>query len=107
MRLLTLRTKNGTETGTVAVRQDGETLTEIDGFADVGALLKDSAWEAKAKAANGTTHALDGADLAPVVPSWAEWSLQAESEFDLFRFSDAPIFERLNFNRTYIEGRTK
>ena len=28
-----------------------------------------------------------------------------ETEFDLFRFSDAPIFERLNFNRTYIEGR--
>jgi gentisate 1,2-dioxygenase len=39
-----------------------------------------------------------------VVPSWAEWSLQAGTEFDLFRFSDAPIFERLNFNRTYTEG---
>ena len=55
------------------------------------------------------------ADVAPeyasadlfVVPSWTAWSLQAESEFDLFRFSDAPIFERLNFNRTYIEGRSK
>jgi len=69
MRLLTLRTKNGTETGTVAVRQDGETLTEIDGFADVGALLKDSAWESIAAAANGATHPAEGADLAPVVPS--------------------------------------
>jgi len=55
---------------------------------------------------NGETRVLAKGDLF-VVPSWAAWSLQAESEFDLFRFSDAPIFERLNFNRTYIEGRTK
>jgi acylpyruvate hydrolase len=65
MRLLTLRTGNGT---TTAVRQDGGTLTEIDGFADVGALLQDPAWETTAKAANGATHAFDGADLAAVVP---------------------------------------
>ena len=39
--------------------------------------------------------------LGPVVPAGGD------REFDLFRFSDAPIFERLNFNRTYIEGRTK
>ena len=37
-----------------------------------------------------------------VIPSWIEWSLQAETQFDLFRFSDAPIMERLNFNRTMI-----
>ena len=37
MRLLTLRTLNN---GTKAVRQDGDTLTEIDGFADVGELLQ-------------------------------------------------------------------
>ena len=37
-----------------------------------------------------------------VIPSWVEWSLQAETQFDLFRFSDAPIMERLNFNRTMI-----
>ena len=36
--------------------------------------------------------------------SWIQWSLQAESRFDLFRFSDAPIMERLNFARTKIEG---
>ncbi|MDQ0678478.1 acylpyruvate hydrolase [Arthrobacter pascens] len=64
MRLLTLRTSDGTK----AVRQDGGTLTEIDGFSDVGALLKDAAWEEKAKGASGATHALDGADLAAVVP---------------------------------------
>ncbi|MFJ6535071.1 fumarylacetoacetate hydrolase family protein [Paenarthrobacter sp. NPDC091711] len=65
MRLLTLRTPAGTK----AVRQDGETLTEIPGYADVGALLADPAWETTAKAANGATHALDGADLAAVVPA--------------------------------------
>ncbi|MGY4544290.1 acylpyruvate hydrolase [Arthrobacter sp. UYNi723] len=64
MRLLTLRT----ETGTKAVRQDGDILTEIDGYADVGALLQDPAWETTAKTANGTTHPSEGADLAPVVP---------------------------------------
>lgn len=69
MRLLTLRTETPTGKGTVAVRQDGQTLTEIPGFADVGALLADPAWEQKAKAANGATHAADGADLAAVVPA--------------------------------------
>ena len=40
-----------------------------------------------------------------VIPSWVEWSLQAETQFDLFRFSDAPIMERLNFDRTMVTGR--
>jgi gentisate 1,2-dioxygenase len=39
-----------------------------------------------------------------VVPSWVPWSLQAETRFDLFRFSDAPIMERLHFMRTRVEG---
>ncbi|MCO4236445.1 fumarylacetoacetate hydrolase family protein [Pseudarthrobacter sp. MDT3-28] len=71
MRLLTLRTQtsNGISTNTVAVRQDGTTLTEIDGFTDVGALLKDPAWEAISKAANGATHPSEGADLAAVIPA--------------------------------------
>ncbi|UZX03037.1 fumarylacetoacetate hydrolase family protein [Arthrobacter sp. CDRTa11] len=76
MRLLTLRLNNGSNGAgtagpakTAAVRQDGGTLTEIDGFADVGALLQDPAWETTAKAASGATHALDGADLAAVVTS--------------------------------------
>ena len=64
MRLLTLRTPDGTK----AVRQDGDTLTEIDGFTDVGALLMDPAWIEKAGAASGATRAVQGADLAPVVP---------------------------------------
>jgi gentisate 1,2-dioxygenase len=37
-----------------------------------------------------------------VVPSWTEWSIEADTEFDLFAFSDAPIVERLHFARTYI-----
>ena len=39
-----------------------------------------------------------------VVPSWVSWSLQAETQFDLFRFSDAPIMERLDFMRTQVTG---
>ncbi|MGC5615508.1 cupin domain-containing protein [Georgenia sp. Z1491] len=52
---------------------------------------------------DGTEHSLATGDMF-VVPSWVEWSLQAESRFDLFRFSDAPIMERLHFARTKLEG---
>jgi acylpyruvate hydrolase len=69
MRLLTLRLGSGDTAATKAVRQDGETLTEIDGFPDVGELLRAADWESIAKAADGATHALEGADLAAVVPS--------------------------------------
>jgi gentisate 1,2-dioxygenase len=51
----------------------------------------------------GVEHKLAIGDLF-VVPSWVPWSLQAESTFDLFRFSDAPIMERLHFDRVLIEG---
>ncbi|WP_285242232.1 fumarylacetoacetate hydrolase family protein [Pseudarthrobacter sp. fls2-241-R2A-127] len=71
MKLLTLRLPAGTGNGTstTAVRQDGDTLTEIPGFSDVGALLQNTTWETIAKAANGATHALGSADLAAVVPA--------------------------------------
>ncbi|MEO3932983.1 fumarylacetoacetate hydrolase family protein [Micrococcaceae bacterium Sec7.4] len=69
MRLLTLRLPVEGKTVTKAVRQDGTTLTEIDGFADVGELLRSADWEATAKAANGAQHPLEGADLDAVVPS--------------------------------------
>lgn len=52
---------------------------------------------------NGVEHKLDMGDMF-VVPSWVQWSLQAETRFDLFHFSDAPIMERLHFARTHIEG---
>lgn len=51
---------------------------------------------------NGIEHKLEKGDLF-VVPSWVAWSLQAETQFDLFRFSDAPIMERLHFHRTHVE----
>lgn len=68
MRLLTLRTPAGHAESTVAVRQDGDTLTEIDGFSNVGELLLSADWEATARAANGAQHQLEGADLDAVVP---------------------------------------
>jgi len=50
------------------------------------------------------TWKLEKGDLV-VVPSWVPWELRAETEFDLFRFSDAPIIERLHFERTFVAGR--
>jgi len=41
-----------------------------------------------------TEHSLERGDLF-VVPSWAEYGLTAGEGMDLFRFSDAPIFEAL------------
>ncbi len=52
---------------------------------------------------NGERTVLEKGDMF-VVPSWISWSLEAESQFDLFRFSDAPIIERLDFMRSYVEG---
>lgn len=52
---------------------------------------------------NGVEHKLEKGDMF-VVPSWVPWSLQAETQFDLFRFSDAPIMERLGFIRQMVEG---
>jgi gentisate 1,2-dioxygenase len=37
------------------------------------------------------------------VPSWARLTLAADSELDLFRFSDTPIFERLHAAREWVE----
>ena len=52
---------------------------------------------------SGVEHKLDIGDMF-VIPSWIPWSLQAETQFDLFRFSDAPIMERLHFARTHVEA---
>lgn len=38
-----------------------------------------------------------------VVPSWVPLQLSSQSELDLFRFSDAPIFERLGQDRVTVE----
>jgi gentisate 1,2-dioxygenase len=39
-----------------------------------------------------------------VVPSWVPWSLHSDTAFDLFRFNDAPIIEKLGFARSFIPG---
>ena len=53
---------------------------------------------------DGTEHRLEKGDLF-VVPSWVSWSLRAETEFDLFRFNDGPIIDRLGFSRVYVPGK--
>jgi gentisate 1,2-dioxygenase len=42
-----------------------------------------------------------------VVPSWAPWSIHADSTLDLFTFSDAPVIERLRFARHFVEPVTE
>jgi len=82
------RLRAGTETSTR--REVGSTIFQV--FQGRGAAVID-----------GVTHKLDIGDIF-VIPSWVRWSLKAEAQFDLFRFSDAPIMERLNFARTLVEG---
>lgn len=50
----------------------------------------------------GNEHPLEKGDMF-VIPSWVPWSFAAGSQLDLFRFSDAPIMERLNFGRSHVE----
>jgi gentisate 1,2-dioxygenase len=58
--------------------------------------------------AGGGTVVLDGVERTLehgdvfVVPSWCEFGLQAESDLDLFAFSDAPVFEKLSLLRTEV-----
>jgi gentisate 1,2-dioxygenase len=51
-----------------------------------------------------TTHSLDRGDLF-MVPSWVEYELTSGDGLDLFRFSDAPIFEALGLYRTQVGHR--
>lgn len=81
------RLRAGTETATR--REVGSTVFQV--FDGRGAVIM-----------GGVTHKLEKGDIF-VIPSWVPWSLQAETGFDLFRFSDAPIIERLNFDRVQIE----
>jgi gentisate 1,2-dioxygenase len=82
------RLRAGTETPTR--REVGSSVFQV--FEGHGAVVID-----------GTLHKLDIGDLF-VIPSWVRWSYQAETQFDLFRFSDAPIMERLNFAREHVEA---
>lgn len=80
------RLREGTETP--VRREVGSTIFQV--FEGKGAVVL-----------NGVTHTLNVGDMF-VIPSWIPWSLQAETQLDLFRFSDAPIMERLNFMRTHV-----
>ncbi|GAA5156451.1 MULTISPECIES: cupin domain-containing protein [Amycolatopsis] len=50
--------------------------------------------------------AVDHGDLF-VVPSWAELTLAAGTQLDLFRFSDTPVFERLHADRVQVGGQQR
>jgi gentisate 1,2-dioxygenase len=50
---------------------------------------------------SGTEHRLERGDLF-VVPSWVEYELTGGEGLDLFRFSDAPIFEALGLYRIQV-----
>lgn len=77
MKLATLRRSaaasaaDAKEIATVAVRVDADSVVEIEGFTDVGALLATPGWFELAAAATGTVTALAAIDprqWAPVVP---------------------------------------
>jgi acylpyruvate hydrolase len=63
MKLATIRTADGTR----AVRLDGEVLVDL-GYTDLGELLAQDDWQAKAAAA-GASYPIQGADFAPAVPN--------------------------------------
>jgi gentisate 1,2-dioxygenase len=52
----------------------------------------------------GNALSLEHGDLF-VVPSWVDYELTSGEGLDLFRFSDAPIFEALGQYRTEIGRR--
>lgn len=65
MRLATIRSGHGT----CAARVETEsTAVEIDGYPDVGALLRAENWRELAEQATGKPQEFDRKDLAPVVP---------------------------------------
>ncbi|MEU2282954.1 cupin domain-containing protein [Streptomyces sp. NPDC013178] len=73
---------------TAAVRETGSSVWQV--FDGTGAISLDGK----------RTDVVRGDVIA--VPSWCELGIEADSDLDLFRFSDAPIFERLNlFRREY------
>ena len=63
MRLVTIRTANGTRAG----RVEGDRVVELDA-PDVGSLLSDPDWPRLAAAGGGADRPLDEADLATLVP---------------------------------------
>lgn len=66
MKLATLRLKDGT---TAAARLDGEEYVQIDGIADLRALLETDDWRAAAEAADGPRLPAADAQLETIVPN--------------------------------------
>lgn len=52
---------------------------------------------------DGEERVVEKGDIV-VSPSWAAVQIQAETQLDLFAFSDRPIMEKLSFDRTFVEG---
>ncbi|CAN5127852.1 cupin domain-containing protein [soil metagenome] len=52
---------------------------------------------------DGQRRQLEHGDVV-AVPSWCEFGLDAETDLDLFMFSDAPVFERLQLVRSEISA---
>ena len=50
---------------------------------------------------DGQERPLERGDIV-AVPAWTEFSLTADRQLDLFTFSDAPVFEKLNLLRTEV-----
>ena len=50
---------------------------------------------------DGEERPLERGDIV-AVPAWTEFSLTADRQLDLFTFSDAPVFEKLNLLRTEV-----
>jgi gentisate 1,2-dioxygenase len=52
---------------------------------------------------NGDAYQLEHGDVF-AVPSWCELALHADTDLDLFTFSDAPVVAKLSLLRTEISG---
>jgi gentisate 1,2-dioxygenase len=52
---------------------------------------------------DGEGHQLEHGDVF-AVPSWCELALYADTDLDLFTFSDAPVFEKLCLLRTEVSS---
>ena len=50
---------------------------------------------------DGQVHELEHGDVF-AVPSWCELALHADTNLDLFSFSDAPVVEKLSLLRTAV-----
>lgn len=80
------RLRAGTTTGTT--RTVGSLVGQV--FEGTGTIVMGSRRE---RVARGDLFAL---------PSWVPWSIEADTDLDLFRFSDDPVYEALGLDRTVV-----